>query len=229
MLLKEKEGCRLYPVLIVEDEKAIADLIEITLARLGLTCVQVHDGDAAADLVERQRFDLILLDVMLPGVDGFALMEYIAPTGTPVIFLTARADVHDRVRGLHLGAYDYIVKPFVPEELLARAEGVLRHSGRWGSRLRLWDVEIDPDGRSVWKAGVPVELTPREFELLLTLVRNKNIALYRDVLLERVWGPDTEVGSRALDVNIHRLRAKLGWGQRIRTVPGIGYRLEVAP
>ena len=111
----------MYPVLIVDDEPAIADLIEMTLETLGYRCVKAADGEAAADLLERQRFDLILLDVMLPGVDGFALMDYIAPTGTPVIFLTARASVADRVRGLKLGAYDYIVKPFAPDELLARS------------------------------------------------------------------------------------------------------------
>lgn len=217
------------PILIVEDEPAIADLIEITLARLDCVCVQARDGERAADLIEQRRFALILLDVMLPGVDGFALMEHIAPTGTPVIFLTARAALADRVHGLQLGAYDYIVKPFVPEELLARVDGVLRHTGRRGARLRLWGVEIDPEKRAVWANGAPVELTPREFDLLLTLVRNKNIALYRDVLLERVWGLSSDVSSRALDVNIHRLRRKLGWETHIHTVPGVGYLLEGEP
>ncbi len=213
-------------VLIVEDEQAIADLVEITLARLDCTCEQVHSGEEAADRIEADRYDLILLDVMLPGVDGFALMNYILPTGTPVIFLTARVEVADRVRGLSLGAYDYILKPFAPEELLARVDGVLRHTGRRGPHIRLWDVEIDPERRQVWRAGAPVDLHPREYDLLLLLVRNKNITLYRDTMLERVWGLDSETGPRALDINIHRLRKKLGWEQHIQTVHGVGYRLE---
>ena len=107
------------PILIVEDEPAIADLIEMTLEPLGQPLIKAHTGNEAANLLESTLFDLILLDVMLPGVDGFTLMDYIAPTGTPVIFLTAKATVEDRVRGLRLGAYDYIVKPFAPPELLA--------------------------------------------------------------------------------------------------------------
>lgn len=214
------------PVLIVEDEAAIADLIEITLGRIGCRCVQARDGDTAATLLEQRQFDLVLLDVMLPGTDGFALMEYIAPTGTPVIFVTARANVRDRVRGLKLGAYDYIVKPFEPEELLARVDGVLRHTGRRGARIRVFDIELDPEQRTVWRGGEAIDLSPREFDLLLTLVRNRGIALYRDVLLERVWGLDSDAGPHTLDVNIHRLRKKLGWSSEIATVFGIGYRLE---
>lgn len=217
----------MYPVLIVEDERPIADLIEITLRRMDYTCVQAHSGEEAADRIENERFDLILLDVMLPGIDGFALMDYIAPTGTPVIYLTAKANVADRVRGLQLGAYDYIPKPFAPEELLARVDGVMRHTGRRGAKIQLWDVEIDPDARTVARGGAPVELGPREFDLLMVLVQNRNIALYRDVLLERVWGLDSDAGPRALDVGIYRLRKKLGWTGHIRTVARVGYLLEV--
>lgn len=219
----------MYPVLIVDDEPAIADLIEMTLETLGYRCVKAADGEAAADLLERQRFDLILLDVMLPGVDGFALMDYIAPTGTPVIFLTARASVADRVRGLKLGAYDYIVKPFAPDELLARVDGLMRRTGRRSARLRLWQVEIDPDARQVLRDGRPVELTPREFDLLMVLVQSRGVALYRNVLMERVWGLDSDAGPRTLDLYISRLRKKLGWADKIRTVSGVGYRLEARP
>ena len=215
----------MYPVLIVDDEPAIADLIEMTLEPLGYRCAKGADGEAPADLLERQRFDLILLDVMLPGVDGFALMDYIAPTGTPVIFLTARASVADRVRGLKLGAYDYIVKPFAPDELLARVDGLMRHTGRRSAGIRLWDVEINPDTRTVTRAGSPVPLTPREFDLLMVLVRNRGVTVYRDALFEQVWGME-EIGMRTLDIHISRLRKKLGWDARIRTVPKIGYRLE---
>ena len=128
----------MYPVLIVEDEAAIADLIEDTLVRLDYPCVKAFDGEEAATCIEEQTFDLILLDVMLPGIDGFGLMDYIRPTGTPVIFLTARASVEDRVRGLKAGAYDYIVKPFAPEELLARVDGLMRHMGRRSRSLTVW-------------------------------------------------------------------------------------------
>lgn len=213
-------------ILIVEDEKAIADLIEMTLEPFAYRCVKAYDGETAADWIEKKQFDLILLDVMLPGVDGFTLMDYIAPTGTPVIFLTARASVEDRVRGLRAGAYDYIVKPFAPEELLARVEGLMRHTGRRKQSIRLWDVEIIPDTRTVTKNGVVVRLTPREFDLLIVLVYNRGIALYRDVLLERVWGLDCDAAPRTLDIHICRLRKKLGWTHQLRAIPKIGYLLE---
>lgn len=219
----------MYPVLIVEDEPAIADLIELTLRRLAYPCVQARTGGEAADLLSAQRFDLVLLDVMLPDIDGFALMEFIAPTGTPVIFVTARDEVADRVRGLQLGAYDYILKPFAPEELLARVDGLMRHTGRRDAKIKLWDVEIDPDACTVTRGGAPVELAPREYALLLTLVQNRGVALYRSVLLERVYGLESDAGPRALDLYISRLRKKLGWGRHIQTVSGIGYRLEASP
>ena len=194
----------MLPILIVDDEPHIARLIEMTLEPLGQPLV---------------------LDVMLPGVDGFALMDYIAPTGTPVIFLTAKNAVADRVRGLKLGAYDYIVKPFAPAELLARVEGLLRHTGRRAATLRVFDAEVDPDNRTVTQNGRAVELTPREFTLLLVLVRARGQALYRDILYERVWGPDAEPNPRALDLHIHRLRKKLDWADKIVTVPKVGYKL----
>lgn len=213
-------------ILVVEDEKTIADLIGITLEGIGLSCVKAYDGNQAADWIETQSFDLILLDVMLPGIDGFSLMEWIRPTGTPVIFLTARDSIEDRVCGLRLGAYDYIVKPFAAEELIARVEGVLRHTGRRGTLLKLWDVEIDPESHVVTKAGESVSLTPHEYDLLLTLIHNRGIALYRSVLFERVWGMDADPSNRTLDTHISRLRHKLNWEDKIRTVPRVGYMLE---
>ena len=213
-------------ILVVEDEKTIADLIGITLESIGLSCVKAYDGNQAADWIETQSFDLILLEVMLPGIDGFSLMEWIRPTGTPVIFLTARDSIEDRVCGLRLGAYDYIMKPFAAEELIARVEGVLRHTGRRGTVLKLWDVEIDPESHTVTKAGESVSLTPHEYNLLLTLVHNRGIALYRSVLFERVWGMDADPSNRTLDTHISRLRHKLNWEDKIRTVPRVGYMLE---
>lgn len=215
----------MLPILIVDDEPSIAQLIAMTLEPLGQPLIIAHDGERAADLLETQKFDLVILDVMLPGVDGFALMDYIAPTGTPVVFLTAKNAVADRVRGLKLGAYDYIVKPFAPPELLARVEGLLRHTGRRAATLNVFDAVIDPDDRTVTQHGQPVELTPREFDLLLALVRAQGQALYRETLYERVWGLDAEPAPRALDLHIHRLRKKLNWADKIVTVPKIGYRL----
>ena len=215
----------MLPILIVDDEPSIAQLIAMTLEPLGQPLIIAHDGERAADLLETQKFDLVILDVMLPGVDGFALMDYIAPTGTPVVFLTAKNAVADRVRGLKLGAYDYIVKPFAPPELLARVEGLLRHTGRRAATLNVFDAVIDPDDRTVTQHGQPVELTPREFDLLLALVRAQGQALYRETLYERVWGLDAEPTPRALDLHIPRLRKKLNWADKIVTVPKIGYRL----
>ena len=212
-------------ILIVDDEKAIADLIELTLAQVGHTCEAAYSGDEAADKLEKGRYDLVLLDVMLPGISGFELMEYLEPAGTPVIFLTAKGTLADRVRGLRLGADDYIVKPFEPMELIARAEAVLRRTGRLGA-VRVFGLEVDPAGRTVKRAGEIIPLTPREFDLFLLLVRNRGLALYRDVIYERVWGDIAEDDTRTLDLHIQRLRKKLGLQKQIRTVYKIGYMLE---
>ena len=214
-------------ILIVEDELDIQELLCAYLQEAGYQTVAAGDGVTALALFQEQPFDLVLLDVMLPDVDGFSLMDYIRPTGTPVIFLTARTEVRDRVRGLQLGAYDYIVKPFAAEELIARVEGVLRHTGRRSTLLQVLDIEIDPGARSVKQKGIPVELTPHEYDLLLTLVHNRGVVLYRSVLFERVWGADADPSNRTLDTHISRLRRKLGWDKAIRTVPRIGYILEV--
>ena len=210
-------------ILIVEDEVPIAQLIEMSLARAGYQCEAVNDGCAAADKIEQNDYDLVLLDIMLPGLDGYELLEYLRPMGTPVIFITAKGTLGDRVRGLNLGADDYIVKPFEVAELVARVESVLRRTGRGGALLRAWDVTA----RSATKAGVPVALTPREFDLLEQLLRNRGAALYRDVLFERVWGGEMDDGTRTLDLHIQRLRKKLGWQEHIKTVYKVGYLLEM--
>ena len=199
-------------ILIVEDEVPIAQLIEMSLARAGYQCEAVNDGCA---------------DIMLPGLDGYELLEYLRPMGTPVIFITAKGTLGDRVRGLNLGADDYIVKPFEVAELVARVESVLRRTGRGGALLRAWDVTVDTVARSATKAGVPVALTPREFDLLEQLLRNRGAALYRDVLFERVWGGEMDDGTRTLDLHIQRLRKKLGWQEHIKTVYKVGYLLEM--
>ena len=207
------------PILIVDDERPIAELIELTLQKMGYACQLAFDGDTAADLMEQNEYDLVLLDIMLPGPNGYELLEYLRPTGTPVIFLTAKGTVSDRVRGLRLGADDYIVKPFDPMELLARVESVLRV-------LKAWDVAVDPTTHTVTKNGVPVSLTPREYDLLMVLLHNRGVVFYRDILYERVWGTDSDLDTRTLDVHISRLRKKLGWNGHIRTVSKVGYLLE---
>ena len=217
-------------ILIVEDEHLIARLIEMTLTRAGYRCTVAEDGQTAADLIEKIDFDMAILDVMLPGLDGYELLECLRPQGVPVIFLTAKSAVKDRVLGLRLGADDYITKPFAAEELVARMETVLRRTGRGGRELTAYDVVLDTVDRVARQNGEPLELRRLEFDLLELLMRNRGAALYRDVIYERVWGglPDSE-SLRTVDTHIARLRKKLGWGDRIETVFKIGYRLRKEP
>lgn len=216
----------MHKILIVEDEPPIANLIRASLNDEGYSCTCAFDGKQGADLVEKGDFDLILLDIMLPEIDGYTLLEYIKPTGMPVIFLTAKGAVKDKIKGLKLGADDYIVKPFQIGELLARVEAVLRRYGKADKRLAFADVLINLDARQVIQNGQAVELTVKEFDLLVELIYNKNVALYRDRLYEKVWGEEFIGETRTLDSHIQRLRKKLRWGDRIKTVFRIGYRLE---
>ena len=199
-------------VLIAEDERPIARLLEMNLTRAGYVCTLAPDGLTAADLIEKNDYDLALLD-------------YLRPQGVPVIFLTAKAAVKDRVLGLRLGADDYIVKPFAMDELMARMEMVLRRAGKGGHQLQAFDVTLDSAAHMVLQRGQPVKLTPREFALLEQLMRNRGAAIYRDTLMERAWGGDAET-TRAVDTYITRLRKKLNWGDKIETVYQIGYRLK---
>ena len=212
-------------ILIVEDEATIARLMEVSLLRAGYDCTVANDGLTAADLIAEKDFDIALLDIMLPGLDGYELLDYLRPLGTPVIFITAKTATKDRVRGLQLGADDYLVKPFEVEELLARVGAVLRRTGRGGQTLQAFDVTLDVVGRRVTQNGRPVELTPREFGLLEQLMRNRGAALYREALYERVWGGEM-ADTRTLDLHIQRLRKKLGWQEQIETVYRVGYRLR---
>lgn len=213
-------------ILIVEDEEAISNLIKVNLTAEGYDCTCAYDGEAGADCIERENFDLILLDIMLPKINGYELLEYVKTIGTPVIFLTAKGTLNDRIKGLKLGADDYIVKPFQIGELKARVEALLRRYGKINSKLFFLDVEIDPVSRLVYKAGKPVDLTIKEFDLLVELVQNQNVALYRDRLYEKVWGEAFMGDTRTLDSHIQRLRRKLRWENHIKTVFRIGYRLE---
>ncbi len=214
-------------ILIVDDEKPICDLIDLNLSAAGYHCTAVQDGVEALDLIEERDFDLILLDVMLPGVDGYEIMDYIRPLKIPVIFITARYEVRDRVKGLRLGADDYLVKPFDVVELVARVEAVLRRYYKADNTLSALDVVVDVDGRQVTKNGVPVVLTNKEFGLLVLFIQNKNVALFRETLYEQVWGGEYTGDSRTLDLHVQRLRKKLGWERCLTAVYKVGYRLEV--
>ena len=216
-------------VLIVEDEKPISNLIRMSLTKEGFQCTCVHDGAAAADLLEQNAYDLILLDVMLPEVDGFELMEYIRPMEIPVIFLTAKGSVHDRVKGLRLGAEDYIVKPFDTIELLARIDVVLRRYRKCDMVIETGGLRIDTASMRVWRGAEEISLTKTEYDLLLLFARNPRRAMYRETIYERVWGGEYPFGSKAVDLHVQRLRKKVGWETMLQAVNKVGYRLEGGP
>ena len=214
-------------ILIAEDEHSIANLIKTALDGPDYICTWAADGIAAADILEREPFDLVLLDIMLPGADGYEVLEYCRTLEVPVIFLTAKGEVEDRVRGLRLGAEDYITKPFELIELLARVETVLRRCGKTKQMLTLPpDLEIDTAARRVYRGGIPVALTAREYDLLLLFFQNKNVALYRESIYRIIWGNDYMGESRTVDLHVQRMRKKLGL-ENLVALYKIGYRLEV--
>jgi len=215
-------------ILIVEDEQAISDLIMLNLSMVGHNTYQAYDSNAALEAIRQHQIDLCLMDIMIPGQDGFSLIENFISANIPVIYLTAKGSLNDRVKGLKLGAEDYITKPFETLELLARIDVVLRRYGKLAKSFRYGDVEINLTKRLVRKAGKPVELTAQEFSLLETLIQNRNLALTRNMLLETAWGYDYIGESRTVDMHIQRLRKKLGWEDVIKTVYKYGYRLEVS-
>jgi DNA-binding response OmpR family regulator len=180
----------------------------------------------AADILEGRDFDLILLDVMLPKVNGYELMEYIRPLKIPVIFITAKASLDDRIKGLTSGAEDYIVKPFEIVELLARVRIVLRRYDKAEKNLYFLDISVDLDNLLVKKNDVEIDLTPKEFDLLVLFMRNKNITLFRERIYEEIWGGDYDSDTRTLDLHIQRLRKKVGLEKHLKTVYRVGYRLE---
>ena len=215
----------MYRILIVEDEVPIAELIEINLKQAGFVCEYALDGEVAALKIEEHPYDLILLDIMLPKINGYELMEYIEPTGIPVIFISAKESVKDKIKGIKMGADDYIVKPFDISEVLARVEMVLRRYGKGSAKLTFKDIVIDPNTREVRKGEKIVSLTPKEYELFLFLVQNKNQLLFREDLFEEVWQTEYVGNSRTLDLHIQRLRKKLDLKEEIKTVFRMGYKL----
>jgi len=214
-------------ILVVEDEAAIADLLLLNLKLAGYIGSHIDDGDGILDAIALNKPDLIVLDVMLPGKSGFELMREIEPLGIPVIFLTAKDGIDDRVMGLKLGADDYVVKPFAAVELITRIETVLKRCKTKETVYSIDDVEVYMDEHLVLLDGERIELTSKEFTLLITLIQNKNVALSRDRLLELIWGYDYLGETRTVDVHIQKLRKKLRLENRINTVYKLGYRLEV--
>ena len=216
-------------VLIIEDDRAIAELIKTTLSGYGYHCENAYDGQEGEDMLDTQKWDIILLDLMLPKISGYELLEYISTTlKYPVIIMSAMNQVSDKIRGLRMGADDYLAKPFQIGELVARVESVLRRTSRDDDALVIGGVRIDTGSRRVFdQNGQEIFLTVKEFDLLEVLIRNKNIALTREYLYESVWKEEYLGQTRTLDNHIQRVRKKLGWDDLIQTVFRIGYRLHV--
>lgn len=214
-------------ILIAEDDEAIAALIGMNLRAAGMEPVIFHDGEAAAQsLPADHRYDLALLDVMMPKKDGFALFADIRPYGIPVIFLTAKDDLASKITGLQSGAEDYIVKPFEVLELLVRMEKVLSRNQQQDDTLHVCGLEVRLSEHRVLRGSEEIPLKPMEFDLLVVLAKHRNTAISREDLLSLVWGVNYLGETRTVDVHIGQLRKKLGLQKQIVTVPKIGYRLE---
>ena len=214
-------------ILIVEDDSAIANLLDINLKVAGYETARAADGRAVPQILsENENFDLALLDIMLPGMDGFELLPHFNERKIPVIFLTAKDDIFSKVRGLKSGAEDYIVKPFEILELLVRIEKVLERNGRTAAILTVGEITIDLEKRNVWKGQQEIFLKPMEYDLLVLLAKNPKVTFTREQLLKEVWGETFMGETRTVDVHIARLRKKLDCPEIIRTVSRIGYRLE---
>lgn len=214
-------------VLIVDDEANIREIIKMNLELSGYECYEAEDGEKAIEMLETLTPDIALLDIMMPNKDGFEVSDEFVKRDIPIIFLTAKANVNDKVKGLKLGADDYIVKPFEGMELLARIEAVLRRKGKNEEKFEYKNVTVDLAKREVLVNSNPVELTAQEFSLLEVLIKNKNLALSRETLLEKAWGYDYYGDTRTVDIHIQRLRKKLDWEDVIATVYKYGYRLEI--
>lgn len=213
-------------ILIVEDDTSINDLIAMNLSIMGYECEKVFNGDMAAEMIMRDKFDLILLDIMLPGASGMELLKSNICEDTKVILITAKGGLNDKLEAFNLGAYDYIVKPFEMLELIARVKVALKDDDTQDN-IRIKDVEIKLKEHKILKSGMEVDLTLLEYNLLEALIINKNVALSREKLLELVWGYDFIGDSRTVDVHIMKLRKKLDFDDIIKTVYKMGYRLEV--
>ena len=214
-------------ILIVDDEEKIRELIRMNLELAGYKCDEAEDGEIALEKLNKFSPDLALLDIMLPKKNGYEIAQSFIKQNVPIIFLTAKDSVTDKVKGLKLGADDYIVKPFESMELLARIEVVLRRTGKFSDICEYRNIKVDFAKREVFKNNEKIEMTAQEFELLKVLIQNKNLALSREKLLESAWGYDYYGDTRTVDMHIQRLRKKLSWDDIIVTVYKYGYRLEI--
>lgn len=228
-ILIKKDADAMNKILIVEDEEAISNLIQMSLKNAGYFCDVANTGLDGADKMQANHYDLCLLDIMLPGFDGYELLDFAKSIELPVIFLTAKGETEDKVKGLRAGADDYITKPFEVLELLAQVENVLRRFEKTKKFIDILDLHIDTVSRTVTKQGIPLKLTYKEFDLLLLFVRNPNVALYRDVIYEHVWDSTYMGDSRTVDLHVQRLRKKAGLEKQIEAVYKIGYRLTTEP
>lgn len=210
-------------ILIVEDEMPIVDLISMGLKANGYKIDYALDGEVGADLIEKNHYDLILLDIMLPKFDGYELLEYAKQEQIPVIFITAKGELKDKVKGLNMGADDYIVKPFEMEELIARVNSLLR---RFKGTISLPNIKINTKTHEVQKESLKVSLTPKEYDLLIYLIENAGNILTREQILASVWDKEME-DTRTVDLHLARLRKKLGLENVIKTLPKVGYLFEV--
>lgn len=213
-------------ILIVEDDANIAKLIEATVAIGGYQGVVCDNGAEAFRRMETENFDLVLLDVMLPDMSGFEIMRNRTNTDTPVIFITAKQELTDKVRGLRLGAEDYIVKPFEAMELLARIEVILRRVSKTVQVYDYGDISVNIEEHTCKLKDKQVYLTPKEFEVLVFFLQHKDVAVSRERLLSAVWGFEYEGETRTIDIHIQQLRKKLNLKERLVTIPKLGYRLE---
>lgn len=214
-------------ILIVEDDIDISETIALSLRYAGYGCVTIDDGAEAVSCLEKDHgYDLALLDIMLPGMDGFELLEHMKKYDIPVIYMTARTDSSSEIKLLREGAEDYVVKPFEMLTLLVRIEKVLKRTGRLNNIYRCGNITLDGDNRTVTKGDENVELTPLEFDVLQLLMKNKNRTVSRERLLDEIWGEDYFGDLRTVDVRVANIRRKLGLHEAIRTVSKAGYRLE---
>lgn len=217
----------MYRILVVEDDPSIAELMEMNFSVAGYLCDVAADGKQALDRVKEKAYDLAILDIMLPEIDGFSLLPYMKKAEIPVIYVSAKNQEADRVKGLRLGAEDYLVKPFSVLELLVRMEKVLERRHPKQERIEIGNVSILPEERTVLLAGNPVSLKPMEYALLLMLAKHPNIVFSREQLLQEVWGDSFFGETRTVDNHIAMLRKKLEWAERIVTVHRVGYKLAV--
>lgn len=213
-------------ILVAEDDEIIQNLIKINLEKAGYMVSVADDGVQAAKRMDEKQFDLCLFDIMLPKIDGYELLEYAKTMDYPVIFITAMGTTNDKVKGLRSGADDYITKPFEIVEMLARVENVLRRYKKTNDIIMEDDVTINLSSMQVTKGNDRIDLTLKEFQLLVLLLNNKNVALYREVIYENVWESDYMGNSRTVDLHIQRLRRKLKWEEKIESVYKVGYRLK---